>query len=335
MPERIRPAGLQPGDTIGVITPGRAALFPHRLERGLAALAGLGYAVRLGEHALQADQTDAQRVADLHAMFADPSVKAILLTLAGEAATMTRLLDLLDFDLIRSHPTILVGQSAATTLLLAITGRTGLVTFHGPSVIQHFGDVEGPDQTTVSNLLAVLQGEAVEYRAARSYSDAYQDWDFSDAPRPYQAGVPWRALRPGIARGPLLGGSLRAVVRNLESAQPADFRGAIAFWDLAYPAGSPPDPEEAPRLLAALERTGFTAGIAGLFAGKPYLYEGRGSSLPAFDAVIESAIEAYDKPVLSGIDCGHTIPMFTLPLGVHAELDANQGYFRLMESAVY
>ncbi|MGE0056448.1 MAG: LD-carboxypeptidase [Dehalococcoidia bacterium] len=329
----VKPPRLRPGDTIGLVTPGRLAKFPRRIERGVEELPRLGFEVCVGAHALREEQTDEERAADINAMFADPAVRAIMLTLAGEASTIARLLDLLDYDLIRRNPKILVGQSAATTLILAVNQRTGLITFHGPGLIQHFGNVEGVDGTTATNLLDVLQGECVQYPQAVQHTDEFRDWDVEDVARSWQPCTPWRTLRDGVAAGRLLGGSLRGVNRNLASPYAVDFRDALLFWDLPFEPDALPDPDEATAALAKLRDAGVFESMAGMIASKPYLYDGH-EGLPAFDDLICDALADFERPVLAGVDCGHTLPMLTLPVGGLAELDAGARTLRLLEPAV-
>src|SRR5690606_4914730 len=71
------------------------------------------------------------RAADINAAFADPEVRAVVCVRGGSGAA--RLLPLLDYDLIRANPKVLLGYSDITALHCAIHARTGLVTFHGPN----------------------------------------------------------------------------------------------------------------------------------------------------------------------------------------------------------
>ena len=64
------------------------------------------------------------------AAFADPQVKAIMPGTGGYGTT--RILDKLDYEVIRKNPKILVGFSDITGLHIAINQKTGLVTFHSP-----------------------------------------------------------------------------------------------------------------------------------------------------------------------------------------------------------
>lgn len=80
----IRPPRLQPGDTVGLVSPswGGAGMFPHRVERGVQHLQSLGFKVRIGRHALNqrgfVSDTPQNRVDDIHSMFGDSEVKAMV-----------------------------------------------------------------------------------------------------------------------------------------------------------------------------------------------------------------------------------------------------------------
>jgi muramoyltetrapeptide carboxypeptidase len=84
------PARLKPGDTIGVVSPawGGAGLFPQRVQRGIEQLQSLGFQVRLAPHALNqagfVSDTPQNRADDIHAMFADPGIQAVIAAIGGD-----------------------------------------------------------------------------------------------------------------------------------------------------------------------------------------------------------------------------------------------------------
>ncbi len=77
------------------------------------------------------------RLEDLHSMFADNSVQAII---ASGGYGASQLLDKIDYDLIRQNPKIFIGFSDVTALHLAIHKLTNLVTFHGPTSFSTYND---------------------------------------------------------------------------------------------------------------------------------------------------------------------------------------------------
>lgn len=127
------PPPLKAGGTVGLVSPARWP-EPAWIEKTKAMLEGRGYRVAThSQNALREGQlagSDAARTAALHDMFADPAIDAVMCVRGGTGST--RLLDLLDYDLIAKNPKAFVGFSDITALLQAITRRCGFVTFHGP-----------------------------------------------------------------------------------------------------------------------------------------------------------------------------------------------------------
>src|SRR5487761_487347 len=106
----LKPSRLAKGDTIGIISPSspHAGMIPERFRRGVKALEDLGYRVKIGKNARNVSGhkagTKEERVEDLHNMFEDPDVRAIITTIGGYNSN--ELLDLIDYGLIRRNPKI-------------------------------------------------------------------------------------------------------------------------------------------------------------------------------------------------------------------------------------
>ena len=77
-----------------------------------------------------------ERVKDIHQMFSNKKVKAIFCLRGGYGAF--RLLDKIDYKLIRNNPKIFVGFSEITALQMAFLQKTNLITFAGPMVVPNF-----------------------------------------------------------------------------------------------------------------------------------------------------------------------------------------------------
>src|SRR5512142_931173 len=179
----LKPPALKRGETIGVVSPswGGAGQFPHRVETAIAYLRSLGFETVLARHALGrsgfVSDTAENRAADIHAMFRDPDVKAIVAAAGGDHSC--HLLPLLDFDLIRRHPKIFVGYSDITVLNVAIWKETGLVTFNGPAILSDFA--EHPrmlDYTEQSFLRAVCSNApAGPVEPSSLWTEEFLDWN--------------------------------------------------------------------------------------------------------------------------------------------------------------
>ena len=129
-----------PGQTVGLVAPASAPNEPDRVRFAMDIIQSFGLQVKPGAHVFDRAGylagSDADRAADVSRMFADDSVDAIFCLRGGYGAS--RLLPLLDYDLIRQHPKIFLGYRDITSLHMALYARTGQVTFHGPIAAQSF-----------------------------------------------------------------------------------------------------------------------------------------------------------------------------------------------------
>jgi len=334
----IRPAALQPGDTIGIISPswfGGAAFVP-RAERGIAELRRRGFRVKVASHAFNnrghVSDTAEHRAEDLHAMFADPDVKAIICTIGGNHAC--HLLPLIDWNLVRANPKIFMGFSDITVLNVAIWTMTGLVTFNGPSLLTDWA--EFPEMSEFARTFALRAIAAVEpigdFAASPIWTDEFLDWATGEdltRPRACKLTTGWRWLSLGKATGPLIGGCLESLQHLRGTRYWPDLAGAILFLETSE---EHPSPMDVDALLMDLENMGVFAQITGIVLARPYGY--READKDRLHEVIAERTATFGFPVLVDVDCGHTSPLLTLPLGCTAVLDADEDRFAVNEAAV-
>ncbi len=135
----IKPKKLKIGDTIGIVSPSGyiAPELKPQFDNGVKFLESLGLRVKIAKNVFKRYYYSAgtvnERVSDLHEMFADPEVGAIIQSQGGETAN--ELLDHLNWELIKNNPKIFGGMSDGTTLLLSIFAKTGIITLHGPDLL--------------------------------------------------------------------------------------------------------------------------------------------------------------------------------------------------------
>jgi muramoyltetrapeptide carboxypeptidase LdcA involved in peptidoglycan recycling len=337
----VNPRALRRGDTIGVVSPsfGALGMFPHRWERGRAYLEGLGFNVVAAPNALgvagYVSGTPQERVDDIHAMFRDPDVAAVIAGIGGDHAC--QLLPLLDWELLRAQPKIFMGMSDITVLNVALHVATGLVTFNGPTVAFQLAEYPRVYDYTERYLLAALQrAEPVgALEPASAWTDELLNWaDRADLTRPRQMtpSVGWTWLKPGQARGRLLGGCLESL-QHLRATpwwpSPAHFDGAILFLETSEEC---PDPSTVDALLMDYENMDVLPRIAGLLLANPYGYDN--TARAQLRDVVLARTDAYSFPIVSDMDFGHTQPTVTLPLGCLAEIDTPARRVAIVEAAV-
>lgn len=316
-PTNIKPNRLRPGDTVGLFCPAAPAYSRETVQVAQESLVALGFQTKLGPHIYDRygylAGRDADRVADLHAFFDDRSVKAVIAIHGGWGCA--RLLSLLNYNLIQRNPKILIGYSDITALLLAIYAKTGLVTFHGPVASATF------NAYTVDWLRRILiEAEQVTMRNPTEKGDNLT-----------QTQDRITTLRPGLARGRLVGGNLTVLSHLIGSSYLPDWRNTILFVEDTHEEVYRMD-----RMLTHLKLAGILDQVAGFVFGKCSdcgTGSGGYGSL-TLDEVLTEHIIPLNKPAYSGAMIGHIRDKFTIPLGVDAEIDASAGTIRLLEAAV-
>jgi muramoyltetrapeptide carboxypeptidase len=102
----IKPLHIEPGATVGIIAPASAVKDPAMVDTAVRNLGALGFRVKEGRHVRSKRGFLAspvrERLADLHAMFSDPRVDAVM-CVRGGYGTM-QLLDGIDFAMVKRNP---------------------------------------------------------------------------------------------------------------------------------------------------------------------------------------------------------------------------------------
>jgi muramoyltetrapeptide carboxypeptidase len=311
-----RPRALKPGDTVGLIAPSSYIFDLWRIEEVAPRLAALGLKTKLGAN-VRARRgylagTEAQRLDDLHAMFADPGIAAVF-CLGGGYGT-ERLLDRIDYDLVRRNPKIFLGYSDITALHLAFGKLARLVTFHGPVAMSAL-----PAWTLEGFRKALFAPEPIGLVGNPPEAD------------PLAPEFPRHTVSPGRARGQTVGGNLTLVATTMGTPYEIDTKGKILILE---------DTGEAPyridRMLVQLALGGKFADAAGVVWGTCTDCSPSNSSFEinlSLSELLEDILGGAGRPVMAGLVFGHTREKATIPLGVEAELDATARTFALVEAA--
>ncbi|HEX7652402.1 MAG TPA: LD-carboxypeptidase [Verrucomicrobiae bacterium] len=314
----LKPAALQPGDIVGLVAPASPPANPQSIDQALAALADYGFKPRPGRH-LRARHgflagTDRERADDLMRMFLDKKVQAIFCLRGGYGSY--RLLERLDYGLIRRHPKILAGYSDITALHLAIQRRAGLITFHAPMWNGALADTQVPAFTRAAFLRTLTE--------PRPAGSIRQDYPANTV----------QIVRRGEATGRLVGGNLSLICATLGTPYAPVFKNRIlCFEDINE------TPARLDRMLAHLGHANVWQQVAGVAVGvnkdceekdSPARREYRQSS---HDVLVDH-LSRLNVPVVTGLPFGHVDLNATLPLGARARLDGKLGDLIITEAAV-
>ncbi len=314
----LKPTCLSPGDILGIAAPASAPPDPKAIDRSIAAVEALGFKARLAPNVRKRwgflAGTDRERAGDLMRLFADRRVKGILCVRGGYGTA--RLLDRLDYSLIRANPKVLIGYSDITSLHCALLKNAGLISFHGPMLNSDFLKLDMPKFTRESFLRTLTRPVA-----PGSISQGY-------------TGESPQALRRGRFTGRLIGGNLSILCAAMGTRWQPSFRDRVVFFE---------DLDEVPyrfdRMLTQLLNAGALQQAGAIAIGinancQDPKAKTAGEYRQTLEDVLRERLLHLKVPIVSGLPFGHIPHNATLPVGLRATLDANRSDLIIEEPAV-
>jgi len=343
--ELQRPSRLRGGDRIAAVTLswGGPGEIPHRYEAGKRQLEeAFGVTVVEMPHTLAdpefvADHPQA-RADDLHQALADPDIAGIVSPIGGDDSI--RLLPHLDLELVAANPKVFLGYSDTTVTQMAFL-RAGVVSFYGPAIMAGFAENGGIHPYLREGVRRMLfEPEApLDWPENREgWTVEFVDWldpSSQNRRRTRRPSSGWRWLGGEPTEGTLVAGCLEAVDWLRGTDWWPDLDGAVLALETSEEA---PPPDAVQRFLRSLAARGDLERLGGLLFGRP-----GGASLPPdeherYDETLlrvvrrESFLE--EIPIVSGLDFGHTDPIWTLPQGIRVRVDPSSERITFLEAGV-
>ena len=280
---------------VAIVAPGGYAPDESAFHSGVAALEAQGcnvhsYYDSTSKH-LRFGGTDEARVAQLHAAATNPDIQIVMALRGGYG--MSRLLPLLDYDLLAKSRKLFVGHSDFTALQLALLAKTGAISFAGPMLCD---DYTREDVSEVTRL------------------------DFWRCISSLTHTVNWPAQgNPAISvSGQLWGGNLTMLTSLLGTPYFPQIEGGILFVEDIHE-----HPYRIERMLLQLLHSGVLAQqkalILGDFSGYRLTDYDNGYD---FDSMLAYLRQHLPIPVLTGLPFGHIHDKATLPVGCDCQLDS-------------
>jgi len=293
----LYPNVLRPGDAIALVSPA-GPVAADKLESAVEVLKGWGLRPKVFPHALDRHSfyagTDENRLADLQAALADPEIRGIFCNRGGYG--VQRIVQQLDFDVVRQDPKVVIGFSDITALHAALWTHAGVASVHGPVSTQ----LDRGESFTRSIRHALMSTESVRIEA--------------DATEPN-----FSVRTGGCAQGRLLGGNLTMLSTSVGTPFMPDLRGAILLLEDVGEAAYRVD-----RMLTQLGNGGILQGLAGIALGQFSEPTGTPGAVTTVDVLRERLCDL-GIPVLGGLPIGHGQNNTAVPLGTEATLDAECG----------
>ena len=308
----LKPKPLKKGDTIGLVGVSGALQNPEeRYPKMMEAIDALGYKVIVADSCREQygylSGSDASRARGLNQMFADDRVDAVVCMRGGYG--VARMLDQVDYDIIRANPKIFLGYSDITALHTAIHEKVGMVTFHGPMPSTCWTKFD--DFTRESMLRALTSTEPL-----------------GELKNP--EGMEPECVVPGVCEGTLVGGNLSLIASACGTPYALDVEDKVLLLEdigeKIYRLDS---------MLTQLRQAGMFEKCAGVVLGgfTDCTVEYENYALVLEDIVRDIIVPA-GKPVLANMSIGHMDTKITVPLGVRCRLDATNGVLEITESAL-
>lgn len=292
-----RPEHLKIGDKVGLIAPS-GPVIKERIKPAIEAVKKLGLIPVIGKSCnssrgfLAGD--DKTRANDINIMFADKEIRGIFAMRGGYGAA--RILDKLDFDLIKNNPKIFVGYSDITALHIAFNQRCNFITFHGPMIATEL--YKGVDCYTLNSLKRNIFCSEPLGVINNPDSEAF------------------KTLVSGCAEGIITGGNLSLLVSSIGTKYEIDTKGKILFIEEVDET-----PYKIDRMLLQLKQSGKFKDAVGIVLGQWTRCESENLERSlSLKEVFEDLIVDENKPVIYEVQCGHSTPTMTIPMGAYSKI---------------
>jgi muramoyltetrapeptide carboxypeptidase len=297
----IHPGLLRAGSRVAVVAPA-GPIDPELLAHGVGVLESWGLEVEVGKHVLDRHPRlpylagrDADRAAEFQRAWCDPDIDAVVCARGGYGCL--RMVDLLDWSLLaQARPKVFVGSSDVTALHQAIGSQLGQVTLFGALIAGKLFDA--PAQ---KHLHAML---------------------FSPSAGQVLTGPSSATFVGGVAEGVLAGGNLSLLAAGLagpDARPPSD--AIVLLEDVGE------FPYRLDRLITQLLRAGWFTGVSGIALGS---WVDCGPPSEVAD-VLTDLLGSLGIPTVWELGFGHCPGQLSIPLGVRASLNADEGTLTLLE----
>lgn len=302
----IVPVKLKKGDTVGLIAP---ANFSNNISREMVKYfqdqgINVVYGKSFYEKWHNFGGTDEIRASDINEMFADKNIDAIFAVRGGYGTI--RIVDKIDYDIIKENPKIFAGFSDITTLLIAINEKTGLVTYHAPMST----NLRNIPEITKNSLEATIfhNDSSTDLLNLLSFDSTYEIY------------------KNGIGEGLITGGNLSLIVASLGTPYEIDTRGKILFIEEV---GEPT--YKIDRMFQQLRLAGKFDEITGLILGDFDNAKKSAEEDMYFEEVVENNFKNMNIPIIKEFKSGHVRPFITVPIGAKAKMDTYKREIIILE----
>lgn len=312
------PNKLKKGDAVALISPG-FKITKQELQFSIERIKALGLNPVISANVLEQDGcyagTIKSRVKDINNAFSNSKIVAIVAVRGGSGSF--QLLDYIDYQNIINNPKIFMGYSDITSLLISIYNKTGLVTFHGPM-----------PSKTISGFSANYLRKTIMHNKKVLFANPIKDSDDI-----IQIEHRISTINKGSAKGKIIGGNLTTLVNLIGSdylpKNPTDWQKTIMFVEEIGE-----EIYKIDRMLSQLQKAKILSNISGFVFGLCTDCNIGNMNSISLEETLYKYFKDLKIPVFSGSMIGHGDQVFTIPIGVSVEINADNGTIKMLEAAV-
>lgn len=299
----IFPKQLKKGDTIGIIAPSSPYKpeskdsLNFEIDKIKRTIESFGYKVKMGDTCYLSYKgylagDDNTRVKDIETMFKDKEVDGILCLRGGYGTP--RILDKINYDIIKANPKVFIGYSDITALHIAFNQYCNLVTYHGimASTSPNWHDFT---YNSFKNMINMKDNLAIEN----------------------PMGEELYTIVEGVTKGKIIGGNLSLIASTMGTKYEIDTKDKILFIEEVGEQIYRID-----RMLTQLELGDKFEDCKGIIFGDfEDCKKEKADDYELYD-LLSDRVKKYNKPCIYNLQSGHCNPMISIPLGVNCKLDA-------------
>ena len=307
----IKPKGLNFGDTIGIIAPA-SPVSEEDVQKVYNKITSLGFQVKIGSSCYEEygylSGKDNIRAEDINNMFKDRRIHGIICLRGGYGSP--RILDLIDYNIIKNNPKVFVGYSDITALHIAFNQIAGLVTYHGPMAGSNM--IKNFNEFTKNSLFNTIMRKKSSCKIKN----------------PVEENI--KTINSGVGRGQIIGGNLSLIVNTIGTPYEIDVKNKILFIEEIGE-----EPYVIDRMLNQLRLSGKLKESSGIILGDFNNCRAKNPERSlTLEEIINDQIKPVGKPTIYNLQSGHCNPMITLPLGVEAVLDGDKKELIIVEDCI-
>ena len=313
MMEILKPPKLTHGDLISIIAPASSVSDDSLIQKSFNYFEKLGYKVKLGKNVYQKRGylagTDEQRLEDIHDSFYDMNIKAIFCLRGGYGSA--RLLDKIDYNLIKRNPKIFVGYSDITSLQMAFLQKTKLVTFSGPMTATDF--IVDLDPNAEDFFWRIVTSNKKIGKISNTNSEKFI------------------TIKKGRNEGNLIGGNLSIILSLFGTGYLPLLKNFILLLEEINES-----PYKIDRMLNQLRLGRFFNNMRGVILGKfvDCCEHDSNKKTLSVNEVILDYFGKMDIPIINNFMYGHINEKLTIPFGINCKLNASRLGVEILEAAV-